>query len=57
MLRVLKELNVDYLDLHLYFSETKRYELRRNKSDHIHPSLEGHEIAAQAIYEHIAKIF
>lgn len=55
MLRVLKELNIDYLDLHLYFSETKRYELRNNKSDYIHPSSEGHEIAATAIYKHLIK--
>lgn len=55
MVSVLEELNIDYLDLHLYFPETKRYELRNNKSDHIHPSLEGHGLAAAAIYEHLNK--
>jgi lysophospholipase L1-like esterase len=55
MVRVLRELNIDYLDLHLYFPEAKRYELRHQKSDYIHPSREGHIVAATAIYKHLVK--
>ena len=55
MLIVLEKLGIDYLDLHLYFPESKRYDLRNNKSDDMHPSREGHEIAASAIYSHLIK--
>lgn len=55
MLKVLKELNIDYLDLHLYFPEIERYNLRSHKSGYIHPSREGHKIAAAAIYRRLIK--
>ena len=53
MLRVLKKLDVDYIDLHLYFPENQRYELREGKGDDIHPSEKGHRIAAKTIYNYL----
>ncbi len=53
MVGVLKILNIDYIDLHKYIPEEKRYELRSRKDDYIHPSVEGHEIAADVIYKHL----
>lgn len=50
---VLKTLDIDYVDLHKYFPEEKRYALRWHSNDYVHPSIRGHEIAADAIYAHL----
>jgi lysophospholipase L1-like esterase len=57
MQRVLTALNIDYLDLHSVFPKEKEKltALRacRCENDYIHPSKEGHEIAANAIYSYL----
>ncbi len=50
---ILEALKIDYIDLHKDFPEEKRYKLRSEEDDYIHPNIEGHEIAANAIYEHL----
>ncbi len=55
IVRVLEDLKIDYLDLHSYFPAEQRKSLRLVGNDYIHPSKQGHEIAAQAIYEHLIK--
>ncbi len=51
----LQELKIHCVDLSEYFPEDRRYSLRRWTNDFKHPNEEGHEIAANAIYEDLAK--
>jgi len=55
MLNLLRELDIDFLDLHKAFpKESEKLEsLRRWKNDFVHPSVQGHDIAAKAIYEYL----
>ena len=55
MVKILEGLGVEYIDLHSFFPEEKRYSLRQNSSDYIHFNLEGDEIAADVIYGHLKK--
>lgn len=55
IVEVLQILDIDYIDLHKYFPEENRYALRIKRSDYVHPSPEGHEIAAELIYEYLIK--
>lgn len=55
MLAVLKTLDIEYIDLHSYFSAEKIKSLRSYKEDYIHPSKEGHEIAAKVIYDYLVE--
>lgn len=57
MLKVLEKLDINYIDLDSYFPEEKRYELRNHKGDYIHPSREGHRMAAKVIYSHLVNNF
>ena len=53
LIEMLKALMIDYIDLYNYFPEVKRYSLRLHSFDYAHPSIEGHEIVADAIYAHL----
>lgn len=50
---IFDNLRIDYIDLHKDFPEEGRHKLRSKKEDYIHPSNEGHEIAANAIYGYL----
>lgn len=53
MKKVLSDVSINYLDLHNYLPEEKRYMLRDKKDDEIHPSKEGHKIVAEVIYDYL----
>ena len=54
MQRVLTALNIEYLDLHWIFPKGgKELMALRSCQDYVHPSKEGHEIAAEAIYSYL----
>ena len=55
VVQVLNELMIDYVDLHNHFQDKDLYSLRHIKGEDIHPSPEGHEIVAKAIYYHLIK--
>jgi lysophospholipase L1-like esterase len=52
---VLEALKIDFIDLHDFFPRDRESleKLRFFKDDFIHPSREGHEIAAKAIFDHL----
>jgi len=64
MKKALKDLNIDYIDLHIYFPEQERYKYIKKdkrgefikmgeKPDYCHPTKEGYFIAAKAIYNYL----
>ncbi len=53
MLKVLEELEIDFIDLTNYFKDKDLYALRMQENDYIHPCQEGHEVAAEAIYKYL----
>ena len=55
IIKALEVLNIDYIDLHKYFPEENGYALRMYDDDYVHPSSEGHRIAARVIYEYFIK--
>ncbi len=57
MIEVLDILNIEYIDLHKYLPEKDRYALRRDRNDYSHPSIEGHEIAANIIYNYLRESY
>jgi len=52
---VLKNLDIDYLDLHPYFYGLDFYGLRETPDDFVHPNIEGHKIAAEQIFHYLKK--
>lgn len=62
MLKVLKNLKVNYIDLEDYLVNKELISFRinsifKNKIDYIHPSENGHKIIADIIYNHLWKDF
>jgi len=55
MTKVLKKLEIDYIDLHDYFPNKKRGALKIDSQDYIHPTKDGHKIAAEVIFEYLKK--
>ena len=58
MVKALKDLDIDYIDLHDYLSKERLYSLRKREDDEIHPSQEGERMIADIIYDYLlAKFF
>lgn len=55
MKTILDYLNIDYIDLHGYFPDSKRKSLRGHQEDYIHPKEEAYKLVAEVISEHINK--
>lgn len=53
MIKVLEELEIDYIDLHPYFLNTNIYQLSISPLDQVHPSKEGHKIVADVLYSYL----
>jgi len=53
ILKVIKELELNYLNLSKYLYKEDLYSLRYEKEDEIHPSPKGHHIIAEIIYKHL----
>lgn len=57
MRKVLKDLNVHYIDLRNYLPEERMSSLRERREDDVHPSREAERIIAEIIYNHMQPIF
>lgn len=55
MSKVIKDLKIDYLDLHEYLSAHNLYILRNARGDDIHPDFDGHCLIGNIIYEYLVK--
>jgi len=57
MLQVLRGLGIDFIDFHSFFPKDKESleRLRNFKDDYVHPSKEGHEIAAKALFDYLRR--
>jgi len=55
MSKVMKDLKINYLDLHEYLPANNLYILRNTKEDYIHPDFDGHCLIGKIIYEYLAK--
>ena len=56
MVEALDYLEFEYIDLHKYFPNDNTIKaLRIAKDDYVHPSPEGHRIAAEAIFRYLSK--
>ena len=53
--KVIKNLNVDYVNLYEYLPEKELYSLRNRKDDEMHPSKDGHILMEKIIYNHLLK--
>lgn len=49
----LRDLDIEYIDLHKYFPEDDRQDLRFFKNDYVHLSPKGLEIAARAVFNYL----
>jgi lysophospholipase L1-like esterase len=56
IIRVAGDLMVPYIDLYQYFPPSRLHSLRHvGSGDDIHPNIEGHRIAAEAIYNYMTE--
>jgi len=55
--QVLKDLSINYCDLHNSMLQKELYSIRDNKEDYIHPSREGHHFFAKIVYDYFLDFF